>query len=163
MEQVNMVMGTEKSSRTKRRRTTIAVILLFFVIITACICGIPKAVLHYYSIKPTNNKKETDSKQTITPADKEAVTDLFIRLIRASLSENEGTNTICLPVNDYLLLTALAECTAEESRQEITTLLGTEDMNEIRDVAEYLYRNVRNSGVSCVPSISAWLNSDVCF
>lgn len=62
---------------------------------------------------------------------------------KASLAEmlrtENGENTVYSPANLYMALAMLAESTGGESREQILTLLGKENLEEARETAEALW------------------------
>ena len=56
------------------------------------------------------------------------------------LLHSGNTNPVFSPMNVYLALSLLAECTAENTRAQILELLGREDIEDVRKVADALWR-----------------------
>lgn len=83
--------------------------------------------------------------------------------LQAFLTENDGKNQVYSPANIYMALSMLAEMTQGESRQEILTLLGTKDMDSLRQQVTSLWNgNYRNDGaMTSVLANSVWVDQDV--
>lgn len=83
--------------------------------------------------------------------------------LSALLEGEAGKNRACSPVNVYMALAMLAECAAGESRQQILSLLGAEDIESLRAQASALWRACyRNDGtVTDVLASSLWLRDDL--
>ena len=81
------------------------------------------------------------------------------QLIPALLSGNEGENTTCSPLNIYMALAMLAECTDGQSRQQILDLLNTENMEAARLQANRVWKaHYDNDGLSkSILGSSLWL------
>lgn len=67
----------------------------------------------------------------------DSLTDYFRKSIAAFLSAEE--NGACSPVNVYMALAMLAECTGGESRQQILDLLGADSIESLRAQAGFLW------------------------
>lgn len=81
------------------------------------------------------------------------------------LGDNGGENRVFSPLNVYMALAMLAELTDGESRAQILSLLGSDDIASLREQASALWnKNYRNDGVTAsILASSLWLNSDLRF
>lgn len=84
-------------------------------------------------------------------------------VIPAFLGGHDGENVSCSPLNLYLALAMLAETTGGETREQILSLLGTADMDSLRNVANNLFRaNYDDDGATKSLLASAiWLRDDM--
>lgn len=84
----------------------------------------------------------------------------FAGIISVLLSGAQGENVVCSPLNVYMALAMLAETTAGESREEILTLLGHENIKSLRKQAGQLWNaNYRDDGATTsLLASSLWLN-----
>ncbi|MBQ4600518.1 MAG: serpin family protein [Oscillospiraceae bacterium] len=63
----------------------------------------------------------------------------FTESIPVLLAANGTENTVCSPVNVYMALAMLAECTDGSSRQQILDLLNAGSINKLRTQAGYVW------------------------
>ncbi len=79
------------------------------------------------------------------------------------LSETPGQNTACSPLNIYMALAMLAECTDGESRQQILDLFNADSMEALRTQAKHVWRgHYNNDGLSkSVLGSSLWLDEGI--
>ena len=89
----------------------------------------------------------------------------FASSIREFLSNSNGANKVYSPINVYMALAMLAEVTDGESRQQILTLLGSENIEALRSQAASVWNaNYSNDGaVTSILANSLWLNESVNF
>lgn len=89
----------------------------------------------------------------------------FTESIRQVLADSQGQNKICSPVNVYMALGMLAEVTDAESREQVLTLLGSDNVEDLRTQANTIWHaNYMNDGVNTIILASSlWLNEDVNF
>lgn len=89
--------------------------------------------------------------------------DYLTAAIPAFLGGRDGENVACSPLNLYLALAALAETTDGASRAQILSLLGSEDMDDLRGKAKNLFlANYTNDGASkSLPAAALWLRDDM--
>ena len=82
-----------------------------------------------------------------------------------TLAGAPGENRICSPVNLWFALSMLAEATAGESREQILSALGLEDLDSARQQAGVLWRTLyQDNGLSGIlPANSLWLDRDVTY
>lgn len=85
--------------------------------------------------------------------------DYFSKIVPALLTDNDGSNVTCSPVNIYMALAMLAEITAGESQQQLLHLLSAESLEALRTQAKHVWRahyNNDNLSTSILGS-SLWL------
>lgn len=89
----------------------------------------------------------------------------FTESIRQVLTDSQGQNKIYSPVNVYMALGMLAEVTDAESRQQVLTLLGSDNVEDLRTQANTIWNaNYMNDGINTsILASSLWLNEDVNF
>ena len=89
----------------------------------------------------------------------------FARSARTFLTGDEGRNRVYSPLNVYMALSMLAQLTGGESREQILTLLGSGDMDALRQQANDVWNaNYRDDGaLTSILASSLWLNQDVKF
>ena len=81
----------------------------------------------------------------------------------AFLSGQEGENRVCSPLNIYLSLAMLAELTDGDSREQILGLLGSETIEDSRDLAHRVWNSlyVDDGAGTVIPASSLWLREDI--
>lgn len=97
--------------------------------------------------------------------DTTALKAFFARSAQTFLTEEQGENRVCSPLNIYMALSMLAQLTDGNSRGQILEALGSSGMDELRKQANDLW-NVSYRDDKTVTSIlasSLWLNQDVSF
>ena len=89
----------------------------------------------------------------------------FAYSIRQFLSESHGQNRVYSPLNVYMALGMMAEVTDGESRSQVLTLLGYDNIQALRTQAQAIWNaNYRNDGATTmILASSLWLNEDVNF
>ena len=92
-------------------------------------------------------------------------TEFFKKTASEFLGGATSENVIYSPVNLYIALSAFAELTDNESREQILALLGYESIEESRKSASDVWNlSYQNDGVmTSVLANSVWLNEDVSF
>ncbi len=78
-----------------------------------------------------------------------------------ALLETDGTgNAVCAPMNVYMALAMLAETTGGNSREQILSLLGAQDITALRTQAQQMWNaHYCDDGVStCTLGSSLWLD-----
>lgn len=85
--------------------------------------------------------------------------------IPAYLGGHDGENVSCSPLNLYLALAMLAETTDGETRSQILSLLGVEDMDRLRTVANSLFlANYSDDGATkSLLAGAIWLRDDMSY
>lgn len=83
--------------------------------------------------------------------------------VPAFLGGQDGQNVICSPVNIYMALAMLAECTDGETRAQILDVLGAASLEELRSTAQSLWKaNHHNDGMLTeLLGSSIWLNDNM--
>jgi len=81
------------------------------------------------------------------------------------LSGAEDQNIVYSPLNVYMALGMLAELTADSSQKQILDLLGSDNIEELREQANTLWNaNYSDDGIyTSILASSLWLNEDVNF
>ena len=81
------------------------------------------------------------------------------------LAKNGGENALCSPLNIYMALAMLAEITGGDSRAQILSLLGSSDVEGLRQQANDLWNDTyRDDGImQQVLENALWLNEDLSF
>lgn len=90
----------------------------------------------------------------------------YLRETAAALLSDAGTeNLVYSPLNVYMALAMLAEITDGESRAQILSLLGTADVETLRENAHALWNaNYSDDGAATsILASSLWMNEDVAF
>ncbi len=89
----------------------------------------------------------------------------FTRSAQTFLADADGENRVYSPLNVYMALSMLAQLTDGESREQILTLLGSDNMDALRQQASDVWNsNYRDDGiVTSILASSLWLNEDVKF
>ena len=89
----------------------------------------------------------------------------WTQLLPKLLSGQDGENAACSPVNVYLALAMLAECTGGESRQQLLDLMNASNINALRTQAQQVWRaHYNDDGLSkSVLANSLWLQKDYGF
>lgn len=87
------------------------------------------------------------------------------QLVPALLAGNDGQNATCSPLNVYMALAMLAECTDGESRQQVLNLLNADSIHASRLQANQVWRaHYNNDGLSkSILGSSLWLEKDYGF
>ena len=91
--------------------------------------------------------------------------DCWNQLVPALLSGESGQNTTCSPLNIYMALAMLAECTDGESRSQILDLLNADTIEALRKQANQVWRaHYNNDGLTkSVLGSSLWLQEGYSF
>ncbi len=81
------------------------------------------------------------------------------------LAGHDGENVICSPLNIYMALAMLAECTDGQTRAQILDVLGAADLEALRKTAKALWdANYRNDGLLTeILGSSLWMNKEIIF
>ncbi len=89
----------------------------------------------------------------------------FTEGIAQFLGVSEDGNAVCSPVNIYMALAMLAECTDGSSRQQILDLLGIGSIQELRLQAGYVWNaHYRDDGLAkLLMANSLWLDEEYSF
>lgn len=89
----------------------------------------------------------------------------FLKTSKEFLSDSNGKNCAYSPLSTYMALSMLSELTEGESRQQILSLLGEENIEDVRKRANAVWNgNYRNDGATTsILANSLWLNESVAF
>ena len=89
----------------------------------------------------------------------------FAQSAQTFLTGDEGQNRVYSPLNIYMALSMLAQLTGGESREQILELLGSDNMDALRQQASDVWNaNYRDDGaLTSILASSLWLNEDVKF
>ena len=89
----------------------------------------------------------------------------FQASVRQFLTDTETENRVYSPLNVYLALAMLAEVTDGQSREQVLSLLGADNVEAVRTQAKALWNaNYRDDGmVKSVLASSLWLNRNIHF
>ena len=92
--------------------------------------------------------------------DNESMASYYAATMAEFLGDNGGENAVYSPLNLYLALAMLAECTDGDSRGQILALLGVDDLDALRAQAQNLWRaNYRDDGqTTSLLANSVWLD-----
>jgi len=90
------------------------------------------------------------------------IREFYKASIAEMLKTGEGENTVYSPANVYMALAMLAEATGGESRAQILSLLGAEEISEVREMAEALWMLSYEPGEkgTTVLANSIWFRND---
>ncbi len=123
------------------------------------------AVVHYPMVETVysdwedwHNCQQTLHDQPSGYAD--SLESYFTKLVPTLLTNSDGQNAVCSPVNIYMALAMLAETTGGNSREQILTLLGVEDIEALREQAKNVWlAHYNDDGVSTsILGNSLWLD-----
>ena len=92
--------------------------------------------------------------------------DSYLRaIIPQLLTGGSGENKACSPINIYMALAMLAEITDGESREQIHSLLGSDDLDSLHTEASAVWNaNYCDDGaVTSILASSLWLNDKIEF
>ena len=81
------------------------------------------------------------------------------------LAGDDTENHVYSPLNIYLALGFLAELTEGESREQILSVLGTADIEELRGIVDALWNGnySQDGSVTLIPGASLWVNESMDF
>ncbi|MDY2629275.1 MAG: serpin family protein [Lachnospiraceae bacterium] len=108
---------------------------------------------------------ESRKKQLSGQEDRESLKNFVYQTQQQFLKTEDGKNSVYSPLNIYMALGMLAEVTDGNSREQILELLGTEDMDVLRDMITSIWNsNYCDDGVvTSILANSLWLNEDIDF
>lgn len=86
-------------------------------------------------------------------------------LMSEVLTSAQDKNNIISPLNIYMALGILAECTDGNSRNQILSVLGAEDITSLREQSNKIWqKNYRDDGVmKSIMASSLWLNDSILY
>ena len=114
-----------------------------------------------YDAWRADRKKQLEQPEGYTDA-----LDSYLRaVIPQLLADGSGENKACSPINIYMALAMLAEITDGESREQILSLLGSDDLDSLRTEASAVWNaNYCDDGaVTSILASSLWLNDQINF
>ena len=93
------------------------------------------------------------------------LTSFYEKTLPVFLGNENGENKVYSPLNVYLALAMLAEITDGETRAQLLAVLGSDDLETVREAAKLLWLSNYTSGdtVTCLLANSLWLNETVDF
>ena len=93
------------------------------------------------------------------PVDNESMAGYYGATMAEFLGDNGGENSVYSPLNLYLALAMLAECTDGDSRQQILDLLGADGIEALRTQTSALWNAnyLGNGGAAATLANSLWL------
>lgn len=93
----------------------------------------------------------------------ESPEEFYAATLPAFLGNADGQNRIYSPANVYIALSMLAEITDGESREQLLTLLGAEDVETLRGYVSELWEgNSRDDEISTIlPAASLWTDKSL--
>ena len=108
----------------------------------------------YSAWRTAYDEKMADSETTM-----DGMAAKFRPLLAALLADSRGQNRVCSPLNVYLALAMLAECTDGESRAQILSALGEDSVETLRTRTKALWNeNTWDDGhVTSLLANSLWL------
>ena len=105
-------------------------------------------------------REENQARQELASGvDNESMAGYYAATMAEFLGDNGGENAVYSPLNLYLALAMLAECTDGDSRGQILALLGVDDLDALRTQAQNLWSaNYRDDGqTTSLLANSVWL------
>lgn len=95
----------------------------------------------------------------------DSLTDFWKKSTQTFLTGDDRDNMLYSPISLYMALSILAQATAGETRQEILTLLGADNMAGLAQQAKYVFENqYQNDGVhTSILANSLWLDDQFTF
>ena len=95
----------------------------------------------------------------------DSLQECWEQLLPKLLSGQPGENTACSPVNIYIALAMLAECTGGQSRQQLLELMNADTLEALRLQANQVWRaHYNNDGLTkSILGSSLWLEKDYGF
>ncbi|MBQ7500706.1 MAG: hypothetical protein IJT91_07405 [Clostridia bacterium] len=101
--------------------------------------------------------EEEFQKNKISDEERTILSRYFRKTAQVLLSGTSGKNALYSPVNTYFALAMLAETAGGKSRSQILGLLGSGNINSLRDTVGNIWQSAYNS--VCRPANSIWLES----
>ena len=109
-------------------------------------------------------RSNRDLRKDIPEGYADSLSYYFQSAIPVFLSDTEG-NAVCSPLNVYMALTLLAECTDGDSRQQIMNLVDCADMDALRLQAGQVWKAhyCADGASACTLANSLWLDSGLTY
>ena len=111
-------------------------------------------------------REENQARQELASGvDNESMAGYYAATMAEFLGDNGGENAVYSPLNLYLALAMLAECTDGDSRGQILALLGVDDLDALRTQAQNLWSaNYRDDGqTTSLLANSVWLRDSLTY
>lgn len=110
-------------------------------------------------------REDRSSRVSLDESSNDGLDQFYLTTAKQFLAAENGRNHLYSPLNLYLALAMLAECTDGESRGQILGLLGAENIESQRKKAETLWESVycEDGQTSCLLGSSLWLDQNVSF
>lgn len=111
-------------------------------------------------------REENQARQELASGvDNESMAGYYAATMAEFLGDNGGENAVYSPLNLYLALAMLAECTDGDSRGQILDLLGLDSMESLRTQAQNLWSaNYRDDGqTTSLLANSVWLRDSLTY
>ena len=105
-------------------------------------------------------REENQARQELASGvDNESMAGYYAATMAEFLGDNGGENAVYSPLNLYLALAMLAECTDGDSRGQILALLGVDGIEALRTQASALWNAnyLGNGGAAATLANSLWL------
>lgn len=101
----------------------------------------------------------------LAPGEADNLNGMFRASSETFLSAADGENAVFSPLSLYMALCMLAEISGGETREQILTLMGCEDLQSLREQAQRVILSVyQNDGVkTCLPAAAVFLNEYIDF
>ncbi len=88
----------------------------------------------------------------------------FKESIGTLMTQNEGKNRACSPLNLYFALGLLSEITGGTTREEVLNALDTSDIDTLRTRVNTVWNAVyHGNGSKCIPANAVWLNEGLSY
>lgn len=89
----------------------------------------------------------------------------FSKSTEEFLSDSDGANVVYSPLNVYMALSMLAETEQGDSRQQILSILGAEDIQSLRTQVHAIWNaNYQDDGITTsILASSLWLNENLTY
>ena len=119
----------------------------------------------YYAQLSLWKAYHADRKSSAHGLDTEALYSFVKKTASEFLKSDDGKNSVYSPINVYIALAMSAELAKGESRAQILSLLGADDINGLRETSEAIWKNTYiDDNVSKVKlSSSVWMSDNAVF
>ena len=119
----------------------------------------------YYAQHSLWEAYHADRKNSLDGFDVQALYSFVKKTASEFLNSGDGKNSVYSPINVYVTLAMSAELAKGESRAQILSLLGADDINGLRETSEAIWKNTYiDDNVSKVKlSSSVWLSDNAVF
>ena len=119
----------------------------------------------YYAQHSLWEAYHADRKNSLDGFDVQALYSFVKKTASEFLNSGDGKNSVYSPINVYVALAMSAELAKGESRAQILSLLGADDINGLRETSEVIWKSTYiDDNVSKVKlSSSVWLSDNAVF